>query len=97
MGKSEIVFEPVIVAFCCHYCAFTAAFRREAGSYGKDVRGILRLHQRFLDRINEIEMNRDTDHLHGCLAIRHGRIKQYGRSIRKHRMRISFHLHLRNQ
>ncbi|MFC1638775.1 serine--tRNA ligase [Patescibacteria group bacterium] len=27
------------------YVAFTAAFRREAGSYGKDVRGILRLHQ----------------------------------------------------
>ncbi len=27
------------------YFAFTPAFRREAGSYGKDVRGILRLHQ----------------------------------------------------
>jgi len=27
------------------YVACTAAFRREAGSYGKDVRGILRLHQ----------------------------------------------------
>lgn len=27
------------------YVAFTAAFRREAGSYGKDMRGILRLHQ----------------------------------------------------
>lgn len=27
------------------YCAFTAAFRREAGSYGKDMKGIIRLHQ----------------------------------------------------
>lgn len=27
------------------YAAFTAAFRREAGSYGKDIRGIIRLHQ----------------------------------------------------
>ncbi len=27
------------------YVAFTPAFRREAGTYGKDVKGILRLHQ----------------------------------------------------
>lgn len=27
------------------YTAFTSAFRREAGSYGKDMRGIIRLHQ----------------------------------------------------
>lgn len=27
------------------YCAFTPCFRREAGSHGKDVKGILRLHQ----------------------------------------------------
>jgi seryl-tRNA synthetase len=27
------------------YVAFSSAFRREAGSYGKDTRGILRLHQ----------------------------------------------------
>jgi seryl-tRNA synthetase len=27
------------------YAAFTPAFRREAGSYGKDTKGILRLHQ----------------------------------------------------
>lgn len=27
------------------YMAFTPCFRREAGSYGKDVRGIIRLHQ----------------------------------------------------
>jgi seryl-tRNA synthetase len=27
------------------YCAFTPCFRAEAGSYGKDVRGLVRLHQ----------------------------------------------------
>lgn len=27
------------------YCAYSACFRREAGSYGKDVRGLNRLHQ----------------------------------------------------
>ena len=27
------------------YCAFSTCFRREAGSYGKDTRGILRVHQ----------------------------------------------------
>jgi len=27
------------------YCAYSACFRREAGSYGKDVRGMIRVHQ----------------------------------------------------
>ncbi len=29
----------------CAYCASTPCFRSEAGSYGKDVRGLIRLHQ----------------------------------------------------
>jgi len=37
------------------YVAFTPAFRREAGSYGKDIRGILRLHQ-----FDKIEMESFT-------------------------------------
>ncbi len=32
-------------------CAFTPCFRREAGSYGKDTRGLIRLHQ-----FNKVEM-----------------------------------------
>ncbi|BAC88657.1 serine--tRNA ligase [Gloeobacter violaceus] len=28
-----------------HHCAFTPCFRREAGSYGRDTRGLIRLHQ----------------------------------------------------
>ena len=33
------------------YCAFTPCFRSEAGSYGKDVRGLIRLHQ-----FNKVEL-----------------------------------------
>ena len=34
-----------------NYAAYSACFRREAGSYGKDTRGLLRLHQ-----FNKVEM-----------------------------------------
>lgn len=33
------------------YCAYTPCFRREAGSYGRDTRGLIRLHQ-----FNKVEM-----------------------------------------
>ena len=34
-----------------HYCAYTPCFRREAGSYGRDTRGLIRLHQ-----FNKVEL-----------------------------------------
>lgn len=34
-----------------YYCAYTPCFRREAGSYGKDTRGLIRLHQ-----FNKVEL-----------------------------------------
>ena len=37
------------------YCAYTPCFRREAGSYGKDTRGLIRLHQ-----FNKVEMYQFT-------------------------------------
>ena len=37
------------------YCAYSACFRREAGSYGKDTRGLLRLHQ-----FNKVELVKFT-------------------------------------
>jgi seryl-tRNA synthetase len=56
------------------YCAYTPCFRREAGSYGKDVRGLNRLHQ--FDKVelvkfvhpgtsyNELEgLRSDAEHL----------------------------------
>lgn len=34
-----------------HYCSYTACFRREAGTYGKEERGLIRIHQ-----FNKVEM-----------------------------------------
>ncbi len=42
LHKDEILDEEQLPIY---YMAFTPCFRREAGSYGKDVRGIIRLHQ----------------------------------------------------
>lgn len=44
------------------YCAFTSAFRREAGSYGKDMKGIIRLHQ-----FDKMEMESFTLGEHGVM------------------------------
>ena len=56
-------------------CAYSACFRREAGSYGKDVRGLNRLHQFDKVEIVRIEKPEDsyaaleemTDHVQGLL------------------------------
>lgn len=44
----EVLMEKDLPKF---FCSYTPCFRREAGSYGKDVRGFLRLHQ-----FNKVEM-----------------------------------------
>jgi seryl-tRNA synthetase len=36
------------------YCAYTPCFRREAGSYGKEVRGLNRLHQ--FDKVELVQL-----------------------------------------
>ncbi|HBG86363.1 MAG TPA: serine--tRNA ligase [Marinilabiliaceae bacterium] len=40
-------------------CAFSACFRREAGSYGKDVRGLNRLHQ--FDKVEIVQVAKPED------------------------------------
>ena len=40
-------------------CAYSACFRREAGSYGKDVRGLNRLHQ--FDKVEIVRIERPQD------------------------------------
>ena len=40
-------------------CAFSACWRREAGSYGKDVRGLNRLHQ--FDKVEIVRIERPED------------------------------------
>lgn len=46
------------------YCAYTACFRREAGSWGADTRGFLRLHQ-----FNKVEMVRFSHPDHSWEAL----------------------------
>ncbi len=41
------------------YTAYTACFRREAGSYGKDTRGITRVHQ--FDKVEMVKFTRPDD------------------------------------
>lgn len=41
------------------YAAFSSAFRREAGSYGKDTRGILRVHQ--FDKVEMVSFVRQEE------------------------------------
>ena len=38
------------------YCGYTPCFRSEAGSYGKDVRGLMRQHQ-----FNKVELVRFSE------------------------------------
>ncbi|MDR1544215.1 MAG: serine--tRNA ligase [Prevotellaceae bacterium] len=45
-------------------CAYSACFRREAGSYGKDVRGLNRLHQ-----FNKVEIVRIDTPEHSCKSL----------------------------
>lgn len=42
--------------FPIRHCAYSACFRREAGSYGKDVRGLNRLHQ--FDKVEIVRIER---------------------------------------
>ncbi|MCX6777815.1 MAG: serine--tRNA ligase [Candidatus Micrarchaeota archaeon] len=39
-----------------HYVGYTACFRREAGSYGKDIKGIMRQHQ--FDKVELVKITR---------------------------------------
>ena len=48
MHRGEVVKEKNLPVY---YCAFTPCFRREAGSYGKETRGFLRVHQ-----FNKVEL-----------------------------------------
>lgn len=41
------------------YCAFTPCFRSEAGSYGKDTRGLIRQHQ--FDKVELVKFTRPSD------------------------------------
>ena len=71
--RDEIIEENDLPIKCC---AYSACFRREAGSYGKDVRGLNRLHQ--FDKVEivridtpqhaEVSYQEMLDHVEGLLA-----------------------------
>jgi seryl-tRNA synthetase len=44
------------------YCGFSACFRREAGSYGKDTRGFLRVHQ--FNKVELVKFAKPEDSYH---------------------------------
>ena len=46
--RDEILDEEILPV---HHCGYTPCFRREAGSYGRDTRGLIRLHQ-----FNKVEL-----------------------------------------
>jgi seryl-tRNA synthetase len=50
-----------------HYVAYTPCFRREAGSHGKDTRGLLRLHQ--FDKVELVRFEKPADSLAALEAL----------------------------
>jgi seryl-tRNA synthetase len=56
LHREEILDED---ALPLRYCAFTPCFRREAGSYGKEVRGLNRVHQ--FDKVEMVQFTRPED------------------------------------
>lgn len=53
-----------------YYCAYTPCFRREAGSYGRDMRGMLRQHQ--FDKVEMVKLSTpeksydELEHMTNC-------------------------------
>ena len=51
------------------YCAFTQCFRKEAGSYGKDMKGLIRLHQfNKVELVQFVTPETSNDHLNALLS-----------------------------
>jgi seryl-tRNA synthetase len=56
LHRDEILSDPQLPIY---YVAYTPCFRREAGSYGKETRGITRLHQ--FDKVEMVKLVRPED------------------------------------
>jgi seryl-tRNA synthetase len=66
------------------YCAFTPCFRREAGSHGKDVRGLNRLHQ--FDKVEMVVLcspEQSYEQLEAMTAVAEGMIRDLGLAYRR--------------
>ncbi len=66
------------------YCAYTPCFRREAGSYGKDVRGLNRVHQ--FDKVEMVQFTRPEDSydaLEAMTTLAEGLLEELGLAYRR--------------
>lgn len=61
------------------YCAYSACFRREAGSYGKDTKGFLRVHQfNKVELVKFVEPERSYEELESLRADAEGILRALG-------------------
>ncbi len=66
------------------YCAYTACFRREAGSHGKDVRGLNRVHQ--FDKVEMVQFSapeRSYEALDEMVAVSESLLEELGLPYRR--------------
>jgi seryl-tRNA synthetase len=66
------------------YCAYTPCFRREAGSHGKDVRGLNRLHQ--FDKVEMVVLcapEQSYEQLEAMTEVAEGMIRDLGLAYRR--------------
>ena len=81
LHRGEILDED---ALPIRYCAFSPCFRREAGSYGKDVRGLNRLHQ--FDKVEMVQFTRPEDSyaaLEAMTELAEGLLEELGLAYRR--------------
>jgi seryl-tRNA synthetase len=65
------------------YCGFSTCFRREAGSYGKDTRGIFRVHQfDKLEMFSFCHPDRSWDEHEFLLSVQEGLVRELGLAYR---------------
>lgn len=64
MHRDEVFDETVLPK---RYLAFSTAFRREAGSYGKDTKGIIRVHQFDKLEMFSYSLPENSDHEHALM------------------------------
>ena len=64
------------------YAAYTACFRREAGSYGKDTRGMIRVHQfNKVELVKFVRPETSYDELESLLSVSEKVLQLLGLSV----------------
>ena len=80
MHRNEILSEDQLPI---RYCAFSSCFRREAGSYGRDTKGFLRVHQfNKVELVKFVEPEKSYDELENLRESAEGIIRALGLKYR---------------